>query len=137
MWIEALPMPGIGAHVCEIPFSAPTEERRGFAGIGVTSCDVTGTARGDLVGDGLAASLLKGSYNLQYTVAGSSPEIDRETCGWVGPLPQSLQCFEMSDGEIDDMDVVAHTGPVRSRVVIAEYVQMGAAADRHLRHEGH
>ena len=80
MRVEALPPPGVDAHVGKAAFSSPSEKGSRFAGIGVTGPDVAGPTRRDRVHHPLTAGLLEGPHDLQYTVTGPCSKIDREAC---------------------------------------------------------
>ncbi|MNN20101.1 hypothetical protein D3C81_1333620 [compost metagenome] len=50
---------------------------------------------------------------------------------------QTVQCGHMAQRQVDHVDVVAHARAVRRIVIVAEDGQALAAADGHLRDEGH
>jgi len=48
-----------------------------------------------------------------------------------------MQRAEMAFGQVHDMNVIPHPGPVRRGVVIAPDIEMVPTPHRDLRHEGH
>src|SRR5690606_18172316 len=108
----------VGAHILKPARCLPPE----FAGrggrVGITLSDVAWTPGDDLVRDGPAAGPLEGLDDLQDGVALSSTKVD-------GPgarrLVHALERCQMTQGEVDHMDVVAHAGAVGGGIVAAEY----------------
>ncbi len=91
--------------------------------------DVAGATGLDLVGNGTAAGRFKCLDHLQHRIALTGPQV-------VGKDPgirrDARQRFEVTDGEIHHVDVIAHPGTVRCRVVVAKHPQLLELAHPHL-----
>ncbi len=83
--------------------------------------DVTGAAWLDLVGNGSAAGRFKRLDHLQHRIALTGAQVIGKDAGI---RRDARQRFEVTDGEIHHVDVIAHPGTVRRRVVVAKYPQL-------------
>src|SRR5437899_875391 len=115
--VLALPVPGIGTHLTQVPRGLPSEQGGCEGCVGVTCCDVARPAFDDMVGDRFARHRLECSDDLEDAMTFAGPQIYRKKSLLLAQLRKSRQ---MSRREIHDVDVVAHAGAIRRRVVIPE-----------------
>ena len=73
--IPNLPVPGIPAHGCQIPLSAPMQNLGSFVNIGPNLRQITSTPRANLIVHLDAVYLFKGIDNIQHAVRSTSPYI--------------------------------------------------------------
>ena len=78
----------------------------------------------------MAARLLKRVNDFQNAVAFSGSQIVNGNAFFVC---QFLDRFHMAACQIHDMDVITHTGSVRSVIIVSEYSDAVQFTDRHLR----
>lgn len=131
--IVALPAPGIDTHGIHVSRGAPVEQFGRKSGIGVAGGNITGAARRQLVRNRATAGLFKGLDDIEHAVAGPGAEVHRKALR----LVQAGQRLEMPERQIDNVNVVAHAGAIRRRVIVAPDLQLLAPADGDLGDEGH
>ena len=102
-------------------FRLPAKLPLGLARVAVHLGDVSGAARGDLVGNLLPRRLFKGVYHVEHAVAVAGAEIEHEN---TLPLRHIVHRRDMAAREIDDVQIVAHARAVRCGIVVAEYAQI-------------
>ena len=105
----------------------------GFAGIGIAYGDVAGAARAQLVGHGHAVGTFKSIHNIEHRIADAGAEV---VDGQAAAVLVFLHGFKVAVGQVDHMDIVAHTGAVGGGVVAAEHRQLCQFAAGHLAHIG-
>lgn len=122
----------IFTHLREVSARRPAEVRKGSGCIGITYSGIARAARGEFVGDGVASSGTEGCYDFQNRCSFARSQIPAK-----GPSPalQIVQSRDMPAGKIHDVDIVPDTGPVRRRIVVAEYPDFLATSDCDLRNE--
>src|SRR6267378_2841137 len=101
--VLALPVPGIGTHLTQVPRGLPSEQGGCQGCVGVARCDIARPAFDDMVGDRFAGHSLECSDDLEDAMTFASPQIYRNE-----PLlfPQLREGRQMSRREIHDVDVV-------------------------------
>ena len=130
-----LPTPRVGAHLVYAALGLPAKLLRGERRIGPALGDVAGTARADLVGNRALRRLLERLDDLKYGISVASAEVvDLEP--ELRVLLKLLDRLEVADSEVHDVDVVADSRAVWRRIVVAEDIELGAAADCDLRDIG-
>ena len=77
----------------------------------------------------MAACFLECVDHIEYAVAFAGAEVV-DIYVWL--IVKFLECFYMTDCKVNYVDVIAHTGSVRSRVIIAEDTEAFQLADSNL-----
>ena len=124
-----LPIPRIEAHILEIFLRFPAQNALSLVGVGVTFGDIARTARLDNVGDLEIVDLFKRFYDVEHAVAGAGAEVDDLNALVSAGI---LDRLDVTLGEVDHMDIVAHAGTVMGRIIISENIQMIALSDCNL-----
>ena len=70
-----------------------------------------------------------------HRIAGAVAEVVDERFGLGGLVEQAAEAEHMGFGQIAHMDVIADAGAIGGGVVVAEDLQVGAAARHHIKHE--
>ncbi|MNT09141.1 hypothetical protein D3C72_1439110 [compost metagenome] len=82
----------------------------------------------------LAAGTLVGLHHFQHAVAAARSQVHGHALALRAQVTQRRQ---VAVRQVADVDIVAHAGAVRRRVVTAEYHQLFTAPAGHLRHIRH
>ena len=101
---------GIPAHILQRFFRLPAQKLFGFGRIGVVYRDIAGTARGDHIRYRDFVYAGKGTDHVQYGIPVAGAEVDDLGAGMPGCVVAGL---DMTACQVDNMDVIADTGPVR------------------------
>lgn len=126
--------PRAAAHVFQRADRRPAQIPAGLGGVGVAGGDVARAARLDPAGHIPPAGLLEGAHDLQHAVAAPGTQIEGMPAGVAA---QEAQGGGVAFGQVHDVDVVPHAGPVGRGVVVAKDVQFGPQARSHLGDVGH
>ena len=129
-----LPVPGVRTHIFDIILGFPAQFSLSLGSVGIAGCNIAGTAGFDHIGDLHACSGFKILHNIKNTVAFTGTQVIDAEAGIVLDL---LQRLYMAFGKIHHMDIVSHTGSVRSIIIVAEHPQFLQLAHSHLGDIGH
>ena len=117
-------IPSIPTHIFNAELRLPMQKFLRFFRIGPVGGNVARAARADLVGQLMTAGLFEGMNHVENAVARAGAEVD-------GIPPRrrggAFHGADVTLGEIDDVNVVAHAGAVGRVVVVAENLDGGEA----------
>ena len=116
-----MPAPGIDHHLLQTPLSLPAQLVTGQSRFSPALGNIAGATGLDLVGNGTATGCLERLDHLQHGIALTGAEVIGEDAGITLDAGQR---FEVTDGEIHHVDIVAHPGAVRGRIVVAKDPQL-------------
>ena len=132
--ILILPVPAVTAHLFYAVLGFPTEFGFGLGRVAVASGDVTGTAGLDGVGDFHSVDFLKGGDYVQNGIAVAGTDV---IDGEAALALNGFQGADMGAGEVNDMDIVAHSCAIGGVVVISKNSQFFTLAYGNLGDVGH
>jgi len=132
--ILALPVPTVAAHLFYAVLGFPAEFGFGLGRVAVAGGDVAGTAGLDAIGDFHSVDFLKSGDYVQNGIAVTCADvIDGETALALN----GFQGTDMGAGEVNDMDIVAHSCAIGGVVVVTKDSQFFALAYGNLGDVGH
>ena len=113
-WVLSLPAPSIPTHGVEVVSGAPLEKLLSGRRIGVALRHIPRSARYDLVGNRPPAGPAEGLHHLEHRITAAGAEIHgQHPCMGV----QVAQGCNVPEGQIHDMNVIAHPGAIRGLVI--------------------
>ncbi len=124
-----LPAPGVCAHRFKAKLRLPRQFTVGFGWIGVRHGQITRALETNLIGHSLPGDPLESLDHLEHRIRLPGPQVVGNN-PWV--ISKFIQRFDVSQGQIDNMDVIPQAGAIRGVVVIAVNSQLRTHPDRHL-----
>src|SRR5699024_438221 len=118
--ILALPSPGVFAHFFQSAFCYPVQFILRLCSVTVTGCNVSCTARFNLVRDFFSACLAECFYHVKYGISISCSQV---VYGYARFFFQLFYSAYMSNSKVYNVDVIAHSCAVMSIVIISEYAE--------------
>ncbi|MBT9177246.1 MAG: hypothetical protein DDT20_01579 [Firmicutes bacterium] len=115
-----LKTPRISDHFTQVALCAPVEHARGAGGICKAGGHIASAPWGDFVGHSDAVFCCKGVYKLKHGCTFAGAEV-KDTDAW----QEFLKRGHMPFSEVDNVDIVAHTGAVRGVIIVAKHAQAG------------
>ena len=132
--ILTLPVPTVTTHFFYAVLGFPTEFSFGLGWIAVAGGDVAGTAGLDGVGDFNSVDFLKSGDYVQNGIAIAGTDvIDSEAALAL----DGFQGADMGAGEVNDVDIVAHSCTIGGVVVVTKDAQLFTLAYSYLGDVGH
>ena len=132
--ILTLPVPTVTAHFFNAVLGFPTEFGFGFGWIAVAGGDVAGTAGLDGIGDFHSVDFLKGGDYVQNGIAVAGTDV---IDGEATLALNGFQGADMGAGEVNDVDIVAHSCTIGGVVVVTKDAEFFALAYGYLGDVGH
>ena len=126
--VLGLPIHRRRSHVVDAELGLPAEFTLGLGGVGVAGGDVAGATRLDRERNRVAGSLLVRLDDLKYRVSVTGAQVVGEHAGALDLVDDG----DVALGQIDNVDVVAHTGSVGRVIVVTEHLNLLELAECNL-----